>query len=100
MTTVDLAERLLAIGRQLQATECQLTRPSTALELPPVFRQLLTDPLARLADLLQPFTNWWCLSQHQTTQHEPRRPIEGHHTYPATRQLSGRTPTAGGRCLY
>ena len=58
MTTVDLADQLLAIGRQLQATERRLIRTSSRLELPPVLRLLLTDPIARLADLLQPFTNW------------------------------------------
>jgi hypothetical protein len=58
MTTVDLADQLLAIGRHLQATERRLTRTSSRLELPPVLRLLLTDPIARLADLLQPFTNW------------------------------------------
>ena len=58
MTTVDLAEQLLAIGRQLQATERRLTRTSSKPELPPVLQQLLTDPMARLADMLQPLTDW------------------------------------------
>lgn len=58
MTIVDLAEQLQAIGRQLQTTERRLSRLPAVLEFPPALRQLLTDPLARLTDLLQPFVSW------------------------------------------
>ena len=48
----------MVIGRQLQAMEQRLTHPSIAPRLPPVLQQLLTDPLARLTELLQPLANW------------------------------------------
>ena len=82
MTPVDLAEQLLAIGRQLQATERRLTRTSSKLELPPVLQQLLTDPMARLADMLQPLTNWPVPQPAALIQCVPRRPIDGRSMHP------------------
>jgi len=58
MSAVHLAEQLMVIGRQLQAMEQRLTHPSIAPTLPPVLQQLLTDPLCRLTELLQPVANW------------------------------------------
>src|SRR6476660_431444 len=57
MNAVDVAEQLIAVGRQWQAMERKLRQPVVALESFATLSALLVDPVARLSDLLVPHIN-------------------------------------------
>ena len=57
MNAVDVAEQLIAVGRQLQEMGQRLQQPVVALESFATWGELWIDPMARLSELTAPHVN-------------------------------------------